>query len=72
MNVIENEFHFLCECPGYELDRQSLYTDIINRNSDFENLLDADKFCYILKYEWKRLTKYLQNAWRIRSEILYR
>jgi hypothetical protein len=72
MNVIENEFHFLCECPGYELDRQTMYSEIANRINDFENMSDNDKFKYILKYEWKKLAKYLQNSWNIRCTVLYR
>jgi hypothetical protein len=72
MNVIENEFHFLCECPGYELDRQTMYSEIANRINDFENMSDNNKLKYILKYEWEKLAKFLQNSWSIRCTVLYR
>ena len=71
MNVVENEYHFLCECPGYELDRQILYSKIKDRNNSFENLANTDKFHYIIKHEWKNLAKYLQNAWNTRSTALF-
>jgi hypothetical protein len=70
--VIENEMHFLCECPAYELNRQSMYNSISHKSPDFEQYTNENKFIHIMKYEWKHLGRYLHSAWDIRSTILYR
>jgi len=70
-NAIENEFHFVCECPAYNDCRSIMYESIRNSNTDFGALGLREKFQYIMKSEWKILGKYLQTAWEIRTRKLY-
>ena len=59
----------MCECLFLEANRQIMYNKI--NNSDFNDMTDNSKFTFILKYEWKRLGKFLQAAWNVRSASLY-
>ena len=70
-NEVENEVHFVCECPVYDDHRSVMYNEILNKHSDFDIYLNQDKFNYIVKYEWKLLAKYLESAWKTRNNKLY-
>jgi hypothetical protein len=70
-NVIEDEFHFICQCPLYNSCRLDMYQDIINKYSNFSNLPDKEKFIYLMKWEWKLLGKFLGRALEIRTNTLY-
>ena len=50
-NKIEDEFHFLIECPLYNFERDKLVTFITQNTKNFVNLSDKDKFFWILNNE---------------------
>ena len=70
-NTVENEVHFVCECPVYDDHRSIMYNEILNKHPDFVIYFNQDKFNYIVKYEWKLLAKYLESAWKTRNNKLY-
>ena len=47
-NKIENEQHFVIECPTYNVLRQKLFHDIAENNNEFNELNEFEKFCFLL------------------------
>ena len=68
-NVIEDEIHFVIECPLYD-DCRSIMIEKID-NQDFTHCSNEEKFVFILKKEWKSLGQFLKSAWEIRKCKLY-
>ncbi len=64
---IENEHHFVSICKEYDIFRQSLYNKINEKSDIFTNFDNKEKFIFIMKTEWKLLSKYLVNAWNKRN-----
>jgi hypothetical protein len=71
LNVIENEFHFVCQCPVYSDCRSIMYNSITTKHSEFNNLQVQEKFLFIMKNEWQNLSVYLKSAWEIRNSKLF-
>jgi hypothetical protein len=71
LNVIENEFHFVCQCPVYSDCRSIMYNSITTKHSEFNNLQVQEKFLFIMKNEWQNLSVYLKSAWEIRNSNLF-
>ncbi len=69
---IENEYHFLCKCVTYNSIRRVLYNNAENNNNDFRNLNNEDIFVYVIKDEWKLVSNYVEKAWNIRNDIIYK
>ncbi len=69
-NQVENEIHFVCECPHYNDIRAQMYDQII-ANVEFQSFSNEDKFIYLMKFEWKHLARYLELAWDKRKQIMY-
>ena len=53
--VVEDEFHFLCECQTYCALREDLFKSVNEFCPDFEDMEPREKFIYILKREGYRL-----------------
>ena len=51
LQCIENEFHFLSQCPLYETERTVLYTQINQVSNNFNSLNDLDKAKWLLMQE---------------------
>ena len=68
-NVIEDEIHFVIECPLYDYCRSIMIEKIDNQ--DFTHCSNEEKFVFILKKEWKSLGQFLKSAWEIRKCKLY-
>ncbi len=47
-NQVEDEYHFLTQCSKYADDREVMYRKIITLCSNFGNLLNEDKFLYMM------------------------
>ena len=47
-NVLEDEIHFICKCPLYDLERNYLFDLVESKVSDFPSLDDKDKFIFFL------------------------
>ncbi len=50
---------------------ESLYNKINEKSDIFRNLDDKEKFIFIMKTEWKLLSKYLVNVHAKYNWILY-
>ncbi len=71
LGIVEDEFHFLCECVCYSNLRHCLFRSISSTYGDFKNLTVREKFVYMLKYENVKLAKYLVKALNDRKALLY-
>ena len=71
INLIEDEFHLLCECPLYTNARQNLFETVQLTNPDFPDLDMFDKFIYICINAQKSLGKFLSKALTIRTELIF-
>ncbi len=45
---IESELHVITKCSAYDSLREDLYMSASNMNSDFNDLEDVDKMCFLL------------------------
>jgi hypothetical protein len=72
LNEIENEMHFLCSCPLYQISRNIMYNKAINNYPDFVNKTNEDKLVYLLECEWKGVADFLKTAWDIRCTSMYK
>ena len=74
-NSIEDELHFICHCPRYEIYRNELYivANELYKDSTFYNLGDVDKFVFIMSNNdiVLKLAWFTQHAWRERQDALY-
>jgi hypothetical protein len=71
LNVMEDEFHFICICEKYSFIRQIMYEKVISKIPQFKNFNKKEQFVYLLKCEWKILGDYLNDAWNLRSSLMY-
>ncbi len=69
--VVEDEFHFLCECQTYCALREDLFKSVNEFCPDFEDMEPREKFVYILKHENRKLAKFLIKACDRRRNLLY-
>ena len=69
--MLEDEFHFVCQCRLYDDIRSNLFDTIQVKNTEFQTLEPREKFNYILKNEWNLLGKFLKVAWERRTSKLY-
>ena len=68
---IEDEFHFLCICIKYSLERNKLYRKVERDVVNFDSLDDIDKFL-LLNSEYQLETAlFVYNAFDIRKNCLY-
>ena len=66
-DVVENEFHFVCECVRYADLRTVLYSQ-----HNFTPDLDVQiKFLNIMSTQFKFITAYLEKAWKTRQKFLF-
>ena len=70
--AIEDEYHFLCICPGYETERKLLYIKVAEKFSEFRNLDNFDRFMLLNTDECQKYTAiYVHNAFKLRKESMY-
>jgi len=70
-NTIENEIHFMFECPQYSPTRDILLDAAKLYNTDFDNLNVSDKLNILLNTLWKDSSKFVLEAWNTRNNLLY-
>jgi len=70
-NTIENEIHFMFDCPQYSATRDILLDAARLFDTDFENLTVSDKLKILLSTRWKDSSKFIIEAWTIRNNLLY-
>ena len=71
-NKIENEQHFVIECPTYNVLRQKLFYDITENNNEFNELNEYEKFCFLLTAQdaGDLISKYLNKTLQIRKYLI--
>ena len=71
MHKIENEIHFLCECPINHDFRETLYDHAKLMTNDFVTMGVQEKIVYLMKHMWREVSCYLVQSWNIRKDTLY-
>ncbi len=69
---VKDEFHFLRICPEYESCRITLYEFAQSTCVEFHDLAIIDKFIYIMQHNSREVAKYLNSAFNIHEDILYK
>ena len=71
-NRIENEQHFVMECPTYNVLRQNLFDNIIENENEFNGLNELEKFCFLLTEldAGDLISDYLNKSFQIRKYLL--
>ena len=71
-NIIEDETHFLLECPRYSKLRHNLFKAPFVDNTVFSNLDNDDKLVYLLnlydKYHLKCLARFVHESFIVHSD----
>ncbi len=74
LNKIEDEFHFIIECPMYKQLRDNLFTTISGVNYHFINYNSMNQFIWIMTNEDHRILNkfgdFVIGAWEIRQKCL--
>ena len=71
LECVEDEFHFLCICDLYNVDRNNLFERVGTKNPEFSILPMEDKFIYLLRFENKEVAKYLELAFETRKTNIF-
>ena len=69
--AVEDEIHFLCQCPLYNHLRCSLFKSASNEDHNFHSMDLFEKFVYLMSNQQKSVMKYLSKAVPLRTECLY-
>ena len=67
LGVVEDEIHFLCECPRYSEYREILFHKARNSYSVFENFDNLDKFVYIMSNLQRTAIQFVSKAIPVRQ-----
>ena len=75
--AIEDEYHFLFECPSYYENRKLLFDSCCNNAEISENIFDLDtdrktKWNIVMNENWKMCMNFIVNTWEVRKGILYK
>ena len=72
--TVEDECHFLTECPIYTNERNELYTTMRGSSRYFENMTNTDKFIFIMSNEdefaLQKLAKFIFISMKLRTDLL--
>ena len=71
LNLLEDEFHFIFDCPVYNQEREVLFNYIINTEVGFLTLSQTFKLKITCEKYFRKLSKFLQNSWSKRQTSLY-
>ena len=66
IDLIQDEYHLLCQCPLYQVERHILCNYIPNFKSSASN----EQFIKLMTHETRFLTKYVENGWTKRNDVL--
>ena len=67
---VEDEIHFLFECPIYAEIRNKLISSIENYEH-FTSLSKLDQFSYLCQNNTRQIAKYVCQAYSVRNSLLY-
>ena len=71
LSEVEDEIHFLCQCPFYNELRTDLYFLANEAYQDFDSLDLLDKFVYLLANMQKQVSVFLLKAIHKRRDYFY-
>jgi len=66
---IEDEIHFVVECPKYLEERISMYNAA---NINVDNMTNSQIFIHLFKTNWRELIRFLNLAWKKRQSYLFK
>ena len=66
LNVIENEYHFLCVCPVFNSRRRIVFEEVELKHVHFHALSLSDRFIFVMKHCQIEVSKFINEAWSIR------
>ena len=67
-HLVEDEVHFLIDCPMYSLERETLFAEKNMTNIEFSRLDSLDKFVYFMSNHEKAVITFIANAFRKRQD----
>ena len=71
---VEDECHFLIECPTYNNERNVLYTNIRESSHHFDNMTNTEKFIFVMSNEddviLQKLAKFIFISMKLRTDLL--
>jgi hypothetical protein len=69
-NDVEDEVHFICLCPTYQLYRRDLYRIVEEVYGNFKDLNPVDKYIFLMKYFQRETANFIIGAWKLRASRL--
>ena len=70
-NAVEDEIHFLCQCPLYIEPRTRLFQIANESHSDFHHMDVFDQFVYLMSNQQRHVVKFLSKAIPLRTDRLF-
>ena len=64
---VEDEIHFLCDCPLYHDERELLFSQATISNASFSELDSLDKFVYLMSNHERAVILFVSHAYRKRQ-----
>jgi len=71
LNAVEDEIHFVIQCPLYNVHREKLFYSAKQLDPAFESLSSLSKFVFLNDHP-KLLSKFLTSAWNQRQSKIYK
>ncbi len=72
MNCIEDQFHFMFQCPLYDRYREELFTKARNCIHEWDNLSNCDKLSTLFTELPRSLGKYVKNSFISRRRTIFK
>ena len=71
-DYVEDEIHFLLNCPTFSLHRKSLLSLAVSTIADFDSLSELEKFEILMTEEnfVKTTAKYIRTAFEVREFLI--
>ena len=71
LGKVEDEAHFLCECPRYKELRVPLIRTANDRLANFNVLSYNEQLSFLVKELWREVSFFLVDAWNLRKVEIY-
>ena len=68
---VEDEIHFLCDCPKYSEERIIMFSKVCDNSRVFENMDSLDKFVYLMANQERAVISFLSKTVEKRRNSLY-
>ena len=70
LKLVEDEVHFLIDCPVYSAERKTLFDEKNMSNTAFSELDSLDKFVYFMSNHERAVITFVSNAFRKRQNCM--